>query len=78
MFVPDETLTLWNITLRDDVLFHDGSKFSADDVIFTINKIQITKTPLLSKGVFNNHLYFIMYIKILHEGAPVRLRIFQR
>ena len=39
-FVPDETLTLWNVTLRDDVIFHDGSKFTADDVIFTINKIK--------------------------------------
>lgn len=39
-FVPDETLTTWNVTLREDVIFHDGSKFTADDVIFTINKIK--------------------------------------
>jgi len=39
-FIPDETLTSWNITLRDDITFHDGSKFTADDVVFTINKIK--------------------------------------
>lgn len=39
-FIPDETLTGWNITLRDDVYFHDGVKFTADDVVFTINKIK--------------------------------------
>lgn len=39
-FVPDETLTSWNITLRDDVVFHNGSKFTSNDVIFTINKIK--------------------------------------
>ena len=30
----------WDITLRDDVNFHNGDKFTADDVIFTINKIK--------------------------------------
>ena len=39
-FIPDNTLTRWTVSLRDDVLFHDGSKFTADDVIFTINKIK--------------------------------------
>ena len=39
-FIPDETLTSWNVTLRDDITFHDGNKFTADDVIFTINKIK--------------------------------------
>jgi len=31
------------INLRDDVLWHDGEKFSADDVIFTFNKIHDPK-----------------------------------
>ncbi|PLY10103.1 MAG: peptide ABC transporter substrate-binding protein [Arcobacter sp.] len=31
------------INLRDDVLWHDGEKFSADDVIFTYNKIHDPK-----------------------------------
>lgn len=30
----------WNITLRDDVFWHDGKQLDADDVIFTIKAIQ--------------------------------------
>ena len=29
----------WEIVLRDDVKFHDGTAFSADDVTFTINRV---------------------------------------
>ena len=29
----------WTFTLRDDVRFHDGSAFDADDVVYTINRI---------------------------------------
>ncbi|MDH5442343.1 MAG: ABC transporter substrate-binding protein [Candidatus Nomurabacteria bacterium] len=32
--------TLYTFTLRDDVYFHDGNKIQADDVLFTIEKIQ--------------------------------------
>lgn len=39
-FIPNDNLTEWTVTLRDDVVFHDGSKFTADDVIFTVNKIK--------------------------------------
>lgn len=39
-FIPNNTLTEWTVTLREDVVFHDGSKFTADDVIFTVNKIK--------------------------------------
>jgi len=39
-FIPDNTLTKWTVSLRDDVFFHDGSKLTVDDVIFTINKIK--------------------------------------
>lgn len=30
--------TLWQITLRDDVWFHDGTKMDADAVIFSLNR----------------------------------------
>ncbi len=39
-FIPNNDLTEWEVTLRDDVFFHDNTKFSADDVVFTINKIK--------------------------------------
>jgi peptide/nickel transport system substrate-binding protein len=34
----DDGLT-WTFTLRDDVTFHDGSEFSADDVVYSFNRI---------------------------------------
>jgi len=39
-FIPDNSLTKWTVSLREDVFFHDGSKLTVDDVIFTINKIK--------------------------------------
>ncbi len=29
--------TTWELTLRDDIKFHDGSTFDADDVVYTLN-----------------------------------------
>jgi peptide/nickel transport system substrate-binding protein len=34
----DDGLT-WTFTLRDDVSFHDGSEFTADDVVYTYDRI---------------------------------------
>jgi peptide/nickel transport system substrate-binding protein len=31
--------TVLELKLRDDVIFHNGDKFSADDVVFTVNKV---------------------------------------
>ena len=41
-FSPD--LTEWTFKLRQGVKFHDGSPFSADDVVFTINRIKADAT----------------------------------
>jgi len=41
-FSPD--LTEWTFKLRQNVKFHDGSPFSADDVVFTINRIKADNT----------------------------------
>lgn len=35
---PDAMTTIF--TLRDDVLFHDGSKLTADDVVFSLERIR--------------------------------------
>ncbi len=42
---------VYTITLKDDVLFSDGTKMSSDDVIYTIEKIQdpLIKSPLYNK-----------------------------
>ncbi|WP_035782457.1 ABC transporter substrate-binding protein [Arthrobacter sp. H14] len=36
--VSDDQLT-WTFTLREDVTFHDGSEFSAEDVVYSYNRI---------------------------------------
>jgi len=36
--VSDDQLT-WTFNLREDVTFHDGSEFTADDVVFSYNRI---------------------------------------
>jgi peptide/nickel transport system substrate-binding protein len=41
-YSPD--LTEWTFKLRQGVKFHDGSPFSADDVVFTINRIKTDNT----------------------------------
>ena len=47
IFISDDYKT-YEVTLRDDVYFHDGEKFDADDVIYTIKLIQnpYYKSPL--------------------------------
>ena len=47
--ISDDQMT-YTITLRDDVVWHDGIPFTADDVIFTIRSIQTPEygSPLSS------------------------------
>ena len=44
----DDSGTRLELTLRDDVYFHDGSKMSADDVKFTFERAMNTKTLSLN------------------------------
>ncbi len=46
----DETGKIYTVTLRDDVKWHDGEEFSADDVVFTYRTIQNpdAQSPLFS------------------------------
>lgn len=46
-YTLSEDKKTYTINLRDDVFFHDGIKLTADDVIFTIKKIQdpLIKSP---------------------------------
>lgn len=39
-FAISADATLYNLTLREDVLWHDGEPVTADDVIFTFSKFQ--------------------------------------
>jgi ABC-type transport system substrate-binding protein len=42
-------LTSWNITLRDDITFHDGVRLSAEDVNFTLKAYM---TPVLESPLY--------------------------
>lgn len=57
IFIPDETLLNWNITLRDDVYFHNGIRLTVDDIIFTVNKIK----------ELGNDSYFYYNVKNIKE-----------
>lgn len=59
----------YTLTLKDNLYFHDGTKITIDDVIFTIEKIQdpIVKSPLETKWegikmekINNNQVVFIL------------------
>ena len=36
--IPNSDFTVWTLKLRDGVTWHDGKPFTADDVVFTIQK----------------------------------------
>jgi len=38
--------TVWEFTLRKNVLFHDGTTLSADDVLFSLKRAQNSRTPV--------------------------------
>jgi ABC-type transport system substrate-binding protein len=46
-FVSNETLDEWTLTLREGVTWQDGTPFTADDVVFTIQTL-IDNAPELS------------------------------
>jgi peptide/nickel transport system substrate-binding protein len=45
-----------NIKLKDNVLWHDGEKFTAEDVAFTINTIKYASNDTTYKKMFNTTL----------------------
>ncbi|MBK0326189.1 hypothetical protein I5535_02660 [Rhodobacteraceae bacterium F11138] len=49
-FTDDTTV---RVTLRDDMTFHDGEAVTADDAVFTINKIVEIQPPTMSSRIGN-------------------------
>ena len=49
-WTANDDATVWTLTLREGVTFHDGSAFDADDVIYTLNRIldPATDSPVRS------------------------------
>jgi peptide/nickel transport system substrate-binding protein len=40
-WTPNHDGTVWEVKLRDDVTFHDGSPFTADDVIWSLQQMSL-------------------------------------
>jgi peptide/nickel transport system substrate-binding protein len=64
--IDDKT---WEFTLRDDVLWHDGQKFTAEDVAYTINHVVDYRVKLLQKTRFT-------WMSRAEAIDPTRVRIF--
>ena len=50
---PSEDFRTWTVTLRDDVLWHDGEAFTADDVAFTFQYFNDVR----GAGRYARHVY---------------------
>ena len=57
--VPNDDLSLWTCSLREGVLFHDGSTFDANDVVATFTVGLDASSPLHvgNSGVFEYYDY---------------------
>lgn len=54
-----------NIKLNENILWHDGEKFDAEDVAFTVNTIKYANEDITYKRMFNN---------ILGSYSPTNIR----
>ncbi|MFD1884785.1 ABC transporter substrate-binding protein [Paenibacillus wenxiniae] len=67
----DATRTQWTFYLRKDVLFHHGQTLTADDVVYTFERLMQSSRPALYRFIFKQ----IASVQALHTGAVViRLR----
>lgn len=59
----------WEVTLRDDVTWHDGEKLTADDVVFTFHYAHAAPT-----GRFTHHVNEIPDVSSVDVLAPNKVR----
>ena len=60
--------TVYEIELRDDVKFHDGEQFDADDVVYTLNYVIDPKVKLRFKDAWS-------FIKSVEKIGPYKVRL---
>jgi peptide/nickel transport system substrate-binding protein len=64
-----ENDTTWDFTLRPDVSFSDGTKFTAEDVVFTLQHVATMQTTAAN---FSEYVKSIAHVEII---GPQQLRI---
>ncbi len=84
-YEPNADASVWNMKLRKDVVFHDGSPFTADDVIYSMNRhmgedsISVIKSVLASikewKKVNSHEVDCILHAP--NADLPILLGLFQ-
>jgi peptide/nickel transport system substrate-binding protein len=66
--------TEWEVTLRDDVYFHDGTKMNADAVIYSINRVLTPTNSRYEEYAFVDEVYktgeYTIVIKTKEPYAP--------
>ncbi len=67
LIVTDDNLN-WKITLRDDVYFHNGDRFTANDVLFTVDKIK-------ELGEQSYYMYNVQNIKNIQKINEYEIKI---
>src|SRR3546814_10285054 len=61
--------TTMEFELRDDVYFHDGSKFDADDAVYTLNHIATPAGQVMTQAN-------VSWIKSAEKLGPYKLRLY--
>jgi ABC-type transport system substrate-binding protein len=59
----DDTTTVWTLKLRKGVRFHDGSLFSADAVIWNLDKIMDRKSPQFDQAQATQAASYVASVK---------------
>jgi MarR-like DNA-binding transcriptional regulator SgrR of sgrS sRNA len=62
--VSSEDNKVWTFHLRDDVKWHDGEKFTADDVLFTFNRVPTVENSPSSYSIYTQP---VAKIEVLDE-----------
>lgn len=61
----DEARTGWTFYLRKDVLFHHGQTLTADDVVYTFQRLMNSSQPSLYRFIFRQ----LEHVQALHDSA---------